>query len=104
MSKPGFCWEQLERLMKDSLIKGSLIKGRHLILLAAVAMPALAADVTGQWKTIDDESGDAKSIVEIYQKDGRYFGKVEDLLLKPDDTVCKECNGARKDQPVVGME
>jgi len=84
--------------MKDSLIKGLYL------LLAFVALPALAAEVTGQWKTIDDESGEAKSIVEIYERDGRYFGKVEDLLLKPDDTRCEKCEGERKGQPIVGME
>lgn len=87
--------------MKDSLIKDAFIKG---MCLSLFAMPAVAVEVTGQWKTIDDESGEAKSIVEIYERDGRYFGKVQDLLLKPDDTRCEKCEGERKDQPIVGME
>lgn len=28
----------------------------------------VAQDIFGQWKTIDDETGEAKSIVEIYEK------------------------------------
>lgn len=70
------------------------------LLMAQVAY----ADVTGRWQTIDDETGEAKSIVEIYEKDGEYFGKVTDLLLKPDDTLCEKCKGSLKNQPVVGME
>lgn len=74
------------------------------LMITALAIPALAQDVTGLWKTIDDESGEAKSIVEIYEREGRYYGKVKDLLLKPDDILCEQCEGALKDQPVVGME
>jgi hypothetical protein len=31
--------------------------------------------VTGKWKTVDDETGQAKSIVEIYEKSGKIYGK-----------------------------
>ncbi len=35
------------------------------------------AQIEGKWKTIDDESGKAKSIVEIWKKaDGKYYGKI----------------------------
>lgn len=27
--------------------------------------------ITGKWKTIDDETGKAKSIIEIYEKSGK---------------------------------
>ena len=57
----------------------------------------------GVWKTIDDETGKAKSHVEIYEQGGKYFGKVSKLLLKPADTICDECTGSKKDKPVVGM-
>jgi len=63
-----------------------------------------AASVLGFWETIDDETGKAKSIVELYEKDGKLYGRVVDLLLKPDDTVCKKCTGDKKNQPVVGMD
>lgn len=62
------------------------------------------ADVVGRWKTIDDETGQAKSIVEIYEKGGKYYGRVVDLLMKPDDTVCDVCPGSRKGQKIVGMD
>ncbi len=76
-----------------------------------VAVPARAEDATdatpvGKWKTIDDKSGKAKSIVEIWEDGGRLFGKVDQLLdPKPDDPnpVCKKCSGELKDQPILGM-
>lgn len=61
------------------------------------------ADVVGRWKTIDDETGQPKSIVEIYEQGGKYYGRVVDLLMKPDDTVCDACPGALKGQKIVGM-
>lgn len=62
-----------------------------------------AQDLFGTWKTIDDNTGDAKSYVEIYEAGDQVQAKVTKLLLKPADTVCKNCSGNKKDQPVVGM-
>ncbi|HDQ03495.1 MAG TPA: DUF2147 domain-containing protein [Deltaproteobacteria bacterium] len=62
--------------------------------------------VTGTWKTIADEGedkGKANSYVDIFEKDGAYFGKVSKLLLKPQDTLCEKCVGELKNKPVVGM-
>ncbi len=73
------------------------------ILFFSVCICSGQSDITGTWKTIDDVSGDAKSYVEIYEEDGKYYGKVQKLLLKPADTVCEKCPGAKKDQPLVGM-
>ncbi|WGL18315.1 DUF2147 domain-containing protein [Microbulbifer bruguierae] len=64
---------------------------------------AFANDVIGRWKTIDDETGQAKSIVEIYEQGGKYYGRVVDLLMKPDDTVCDACSGDNKGKKIVGM-
>jgi len=71
------------------------------MILATVTMAQ--ASPVGVWKTIDDETGKAKSHVEIYKKDGKYYGKVTKLLLKPADTVCEKCSGDLKDKPVLGM-
>ena len=60
--------------------------------------------ILGVWKTIDDETGEIKSHVEISKDGDAYVGKVVRLLLKPEDTLCTECKGAKKDQKIVGME
>jgi hypothetical protein len=55
------------------------------------------AQIEGKWKTIDDETKQAKSIVEIYKKsDGKYYGKVSQLLIKPADPNCTACKDDRK--------
>lgn len=62
---------------------------KHSILLAAVLFllisPALFAekDVTGFWKTIDDETGLPKSVVAVYTHDDMLYGRV--ILIYADD-------------------
>ena len=62
--------------------------------------------ITGTWKQIDDQGvnkGKVASYVEIFEKNGVYFGKITKLLLDPPDTVCKKCSGDLKNKPLVGM-
>jgi hypothetical protein len=40
----------------------------------------------------DDETGQAKSIVEIYEKSGKFMGVMEILMLNIKST-CKNCSG-----------
>ncbi len=65
-----------------------------------------AQDVFGTWKTIDDETGKEKSIVEIYKKNGKVYAKIIQLLDKnKQNATCENCesNDPRKDQPIKGM-
>ena len=69
---------------------------------------AQETSILGKWKTIDDETNEPKSIVQIYEKDGRYFGQITELFRKPGEDpapVCYKCpnDDVRKDQPIKGM-
>ena len=60
----------------------------------------------GTWKTIDDEGpnkGKASSHIEIFEKNGVYFGKITKLLIDPPDKVCDKCPGDLKNKPLIGM-
>lgn len=73
--------------------------------LMALSVSAMAADATGRWKTIDDETGQVKSIVEIYRTtNGTLAGKVVEVLKsdKP-NPVCDKCSGTNKNKPINGM-
>ena len=79
-------------------------------LLAALALLPLAAFAQagpeGRWKTIDDETGQAKSIVEISRaSNGTFSGRIVELLdpSRPNPT-CDKCKDDRKDKPITGME
>lgn len=57
----------------------------------------------GVWKSIDDKTGEAKSHVEVYQKNGKMYGKIIKILTDKPDAKCEDCKGSKKDQPVMGM-
>ena len=77
-----------------------------LLLLACLPLAAHAADPTGRWKTIDDETGKPKSVVQIEQAaNGTLSGKVVEILQSnhgPNPT-CDKCDGALKGKPIKGM-
>lgn len=83
------------------------MKNALLLLLSLCFSMGLFAqgNVAGKWKTIDDNSGEMKSIVEISIRGGKLYGKI--IQLKEDtDTnkVCTECTDYRKGQKILGME
>ena len=80
------------------------------MLFAVAMLGSLAAYAQsgpeGRWKTIDDETGNAKSIVEISRAaNGTLQGTVVEILQsdKGPNPVCDKCSGERKDQPIEGM-
>jgi uncharacterized protein (DUF2147 family) len=72
-------------------------------------LPLSWADETspvGKWKTIDDNTGKPKSVVEISAVDGKLMGKIVELFLRPDENqnpLCDKCSGESKNQPIKGL-
>ncbi len=63
--------------------------GLGIILLVSAASLARAQDVTGFWKTIDDETGKAKSVVALYVYQGRLYGRVI-MSYEPDGVTVRD--------------
>lgn len=63
-----------------------------------------AQSVVGKWKTFDDKTGDAKSIVEITEKGGKIYGTIIEILnpAKKNDK-CTKCPDQDKDKPILGL-
>jgi len=59
--------------------------------------------VTGMWKITDEKSDVEKSIVEVFEQDNKYFGRVVKILPTSNRTHCEHCPGDQKDQPLLGM-
>jgi uncharacterized protein (DUF2147 family) len=72
--------------------------------LGVLSHLALASDTpVGTWKNIDDETHQAKALIQISQDaNGELTGKIVKLLQHP-DAVCENCNGALKGKPDLGM-
>jgi len=79
-------------------------------ILAAVSIaPAFADDSSpvGLWKNIDDVTGKPKALIRITESNGALQGKIEQLFRAPSEDQnpkCDKCEGARKDQPIIGMQ
>jgi uncharacterized protein (DUF2147 family) len=84
------------------------------LLIAALAIAAaltslniLAQDASpvGLWKTIDDDTGKPKALIRITEINGELRGKIEKLFLDigEKNPKCDKCEGAQKDQPIIGM-
>lgn len=75
------------------------------LVAAPFAVQAQAKDTpVGLWKTIDDETKQAKSLVRITEKDGVLTGKIEKLLDPTKaESKCEKCSDDRKDKPIQGM-
>jgi uncharacterized protein (DUF2147 family) len=73
-------------------------------LLGSAAAMAQATP-SGTWKTIDDNTGKPRGLVEIIEKNGVYSGRLVKTFVESDGKprVCDKCTDARKDQPVIGM-
>lgn len=72
----------------------------------AALLSAAEPSPAGLWKTIDDSSGQPKGLVRIREVNGQYEGKLEKIFPKPGDDPaprCEKCEGARRNQPVLGM-
>jgi uncharacterized protein (DUF2147 family) len=86
-----------------------MLSFRHCLFSAAVlAMPAFAAEPSplGIWRTIDDDTHEAKALVEITEQEGVVSGHIVKLFRHPNeiqDPICKPCEGERHDQRVIGM-
>ena len=71
----------------------------------AVATQAQVSKIVGDWTTVDDKTGEKRSVVHIFKAtDGLYYGKVIKLFNAPENAVCKACEGADANKPVVGLQ
>jgi uncharacterized protein (DUF2147 family) len=79
-----------------------------LAITSGIVWSAHAAESvpTGRWLTIDDNDGKPRSLVVIEEKQGELRGRIEQIFPRPgedEQSLCEQCEGARKNQPVVGM-
>ncbi len=76
------------------------------LLLSSAGVALAQMSPVGTWNTIDDETKEIKSEVQIVDNAGVLSGKVTKLLRKgaKQDAICDKCTDDRKDKPVLGLE
>jgi uncharacterized protein (DUF2147 family) len=86
---------------------------RRALLLLALVLPSLVAPAVahaadspvGYWTTIDDDGKTPSSIIQIFPRGKKLYGKVVRLINpREKDPKCTACDGPRKNQRILGME
>lgn len=73
-------------------------------LLLSLFLLLQTPSVEGTWVNIDDETGQAKSEIELYVEQGKLYGRVLRLLLPEDQgKKCVNCKGSDKNKPIEGL-
>lgn len=85
------------------------IINKWLVAIITVAFSGFAAaqmSPVGNWHSVDDKTGELKSLIVIADTGGVLNGRIDKLLRKETDqkSVCKECTDDRKDKPMLGLE
>lgn len=87
------------KMLKIIKLKNSLV-----LLFVLFFQIVQSQSVLGKWKTIDDETGKEKSIVEIYEVDGKIYGRIVEILeAEHRFKKCTLCQGTDKDKPIMGL-
>jgi len=77
------------------------------LIIAVLFSCGLGAQTTatpaGRWQTLDDDTGEARSVIEIYEQGGTYQGKIIQILTGNNDAVCDNCSGKDKGKPILGL-
>jgi len=77
------------------------------ILLFSAVLFAAEKSPVGLWKTIDDATGKEKSLVRIWEENGKLYGKIESLFRAPGEDpnpLCDECPSESKGKPIIGLK
>jgi uncharacterized protein (DUF2147 family) len=84
----------------------NLLNSFAIAIMFFMAMQVQAQTVLGKWRTIDDETNEPKSIVELYEQNGKVYGKIIKLFRKStedQDPICDKCEDHRKNKKIIGM-
>lgn len=73
------------------------------LLLATISLHAQISQIVGEWKTVDDKTGEKRSVVTIFKgSDGLYYGKISKMLMYA-DLKCEACKDEDHNAPLEGL-
>ena len=78
--------------------------GLTLLVMMSITAFGQVSSMLGEWVTVDDKTGEQRSIVKLYQgKNGLYYGAISKLLIDVPVTVCTLCPDEDKNKPLEGL-
>ena len=72
--------------------------------VSTAAAVSVADSPIGLWKTFDEKTRKPGATLRIYEREGVFFGRIEQILAGDDRQICSACTGDRRDRPIVGLE
>ncbi len=88
------------------------LRNPWMFIIAALALAWQVGNATaeispvGRWWTFDEKTGVKNGVIEITQNGDELEGKIVEIIPQPGDPpnpLCEKCEGAQKDQPVLGL-
>lgn len=77
---------------------------RLFILVCMISSNLFSQSIIGKWKTIDDETGKETSVIEVFQKDKKIYGKIVEIIdSEKRDKLCNLCPNPDKNKPILGL-
>ena len=74
------------------------------LVLLSLSAKAQISSILGDWKTVDDKTGEQRSVVTIYKgSDGLYYGKISKMLMYGSDLRCEACKDEDHNAPIEGL-
>jgi uncharacterized protein (DUF2147 family) len=76
-----------------------------LFFIVLLAFNVQSQNVIGTWRSVDDNTGESKSQVQLYEENGKMYGKVMKFLNPKTDPnrTCEKCTDWRKGQKIMQM-
>ncbi|HCW06003.1 MAG TPA: DUF2147 domain-containing protein [Cytophagales bacterium] len=83
-------------------------KVAFIVLISSLTQNALA-QIVGSWTSIDDNSGKPRSVIEIVERGGKFFGKIVTIHFNPGEPpnpICDKCEESdqRFKKKIIGMK
>jgi len=64
----------------------------------------LSQTVEGKWYTMNSDTNEKESIIEVYKENNKIYAKILTILNEEDKhKLCDLCTGKDKDKPIEGM-
>ena len=79
---------------------------KKLVLIFSVffTISSFSQTIFGNWNSYDEETNKIESVIEVYEKDSKAFAKIISISdANRSSATCVECNGKRKNAPILGM-
>ncbi len=100
------CAASLAEISIEDFMRSTLVVCLFFSAVLSSAQTSSRSAPVGRWRTVDDATNKVKSVVVIWEENGKLSGRIE-KLIEPDpqypDPRCVRCDGDMKDMPVIGL-